>query len=198
MPQVGKSTLFTLLTGAAAPHPGKADPRIGVARVPDPRLEALEALFSPKKKTPATIEFVDIPGVARGDGSSLIDLPAIRGTDAFLHVVRAFPDDSVPHVEGSVDAERDIELLELELMLADLALVTTRLERLDAAIKKLNKAEDRSERDLFVRLKQHLETERPLREIELDAEERKKVRNYSLLSIKAYLLNSPRFPSWFP
>ncbi len=184
LPQVGKSTLFALLTGASAPQPGKPDARVGIARVPDPRLEALAKLFSPKKKTPATIEFVDVPGVSKGDGSSLIDLPALRGADAFLHVVRAFGNDSVAHVEGSIDPERDIEMMELEFMLADLTLVSTRMERLEAAIKKLNKAEDRAEHELFSRLRKHLESETPLREIELSPDDRKKMRNYSLLSIK--------------
>ena len=181
---MGKSTLFSLLTGAPAPPPGKPDPRIGIARVPDSRLEGLEKLFSPRKTTPATIEFVDVAGVAKGDGSSLIDLPALRGADAFLHVVRAFANDSVAHAEGSVDPERDVEMLELEFMLADLGLVTTRLERLEATIKKLNKAEDRTEHELLSRLKKHLESETPLREIELAPEDRKKMKNYSLLSIK--------------
>lgn len=188
LPQVGKSTLFSLLTGAAAPLPGKLDTRIGVARVPDPRLDALANLFSPKKKTPATIEFVDVPGVAKGDGSSLIGLPALRGADAFLHVVRAFESDAVAHAEGAVDPERDIEMLELELMLADLTLVSTRLERLEATIKKLNKTEDRAEHELFARLKKHLESEAPLREIELTPEDRQKTKNYSLLSIKPLVI----------
>ena len=188
LPQVGKSTLFSLLTGAPAPQPGKPDPRIGIARVPDSRLEELQKLFSPKKKTPATIEFVDVPGVAKGDGSSLIDLPALRGADAFLHVVRAFANDSVAHAEGSVDPERDVEMLELEFMLADLGLVTTRLERLEATIKKLNKAEDRAELELLSRLKKHLESETPLREIELAPDDRKKMKNYSLLSIKPLVI----------
>ena len=188
MPQVGKSTLFSLLTGASAPQPGKPDARVGIARVPDPRLDALEKLFSPKKKTPATIEFVDVPGLAKGDGSSLIDLPPLRGADAFLHVVRAFENNAVAHAEGSVDPERDIEMMELEFMLADLTLVSTRLERLEAAIKKLNKAEDRTEHELLSRLKKHLESETPLREIELSSDDRKKMKNYSLLSIKPMVL----------
>ena len=188
LPQVGKSTLFSLLTGALAPQPGKPDPRIGIARVPDPRLEALARLFSPKKKTPATIEFVDVPGVAKGEGASLIDLPALRGADAFLHVVRVFENEAVAHAEGSLDPGRDIEMLELEFMLADLTLVTTRLERLAAAIKKLNKAEDRAEYELLSRLKTHLESETPLREIDLAADDRKKVKNYSLLSIKPMVI----------
>jgi hypothetical protein len=141
-------------------------------------------MYSPRKTTPATIEFVDVPGVAKGAGSSLVDLPALRGVDAFLHVVRAFRNDAVPHAEGEVDAERDVEMLDLELMLADLALVSTRLERLEQAIKKLNKAEDRSEQELFLRLRKHLESERPLREMDASADDAKRLRNYSLLSIK--------------
>lgn len=141
-------------------------------------------MYNPKKTTPATIEFVDVPGVAKGAGSALVDLPALRGVDAFLHVVRAFDNDSVPHVEGDVDAERDVEMLDLELMLADLSLVSTRLERLEQSIKKLNKAEDRAEQELFLRLKRHLESERPLREMEVSSDDAKRLKNYSLLSIK--------------
>ena len=83
LPSAGKSTLFQLLTGAPAPPPGgRPEPRVGIARVPDARVEALAALFQPKKKTPATVEYVDVPGVAKGEGAALVDLPALRGVDA--------------------------------------------------------------------------------------------------------------------
>src|SRR6202008_4533823 len=94
----GKSTFFQLLTGAAAPPPGgRPEPRLGIAKVPDARIEALGAMFNPKKKTLATIEYVDVPGVAKGQGSALVDLPALRGVDALVHVVRAFESESAPH-----------------------------------------------------------------------------------------------------
>jgi GTP-binding protein YchF len=186
---VGKSTLFHLLTGqSAAPSGGRAEARVGIARVPDPRVDTLASLFNPKKKTYATVEYVDVPGVAKGEGAALVDLPALRGVDALLHVVRAFASDVVPHPDGSVDPLRDAKMLELELILADLGAVERRLEKLEANIKKANKAEDVAERVLFEKMKEHLEAERPLREIELSEEERRRLRNYSFLSEKPILL----------
>jgi GTP-binding protein YchF len=186
---VGKSTLFQLLTGAPAPPPsGRPEARVGIARVPDPRVEGLARMYNPKKKTPATVEYVDVPGVEKGQGSSLVDLPALRGVDALVHVVRAFDSDSVPHPEGSVDPLRDSQMLELELILADLTTVEKRLERLDASIKKANRAEDVAERAAFETLKKVLESERPIREATLADEERRRLRNYSFLSEKPLLI----------
>jgi GTP-binding protein YchF len=186
---VGKSTLFQLLTGAEAPQPGsRPEPRVAIARVPDPRVARLAAIFHPKKTTLATVEYVDVPGVAKGEGSALVDLPALRGVDAFVHVLRAFESETVPHPEGTIDPRRDAAILELELILADLATVERRLERLLASIKKAKKAEDVAEHALFLELKEALEAERPLRELELPAEERKRLRGYGLLSEKPLLL----------
>jgi ribosome-binding ATPase len=186
---VGKSTLFQLLTGAApAAAGGRPEPRLGVARVPDARVEGLAAIFKPKKKTLATVDYVDVPGVGKGEGSALVDLPALRGVDALVHVVRAFESELVPHPDGSVDPLRDAKMLDLELILADLGAVERRLERLEANIKKANKAEDVAERALFVKMKDSLEGERPLREIELSDDERRRARNYSFLSEKPVLL----------
>jgi ribosome-binding ATPase len=185
---VGKSTLFHLLTGQSTPPGGRAEARVGIARVPDARVDALARIFNPKKTTYATVEYVDVPGVAKGEGAALVDLPALRGVDALLHVVRAFASEVVPHPDGSVDALRDAKMLELELILADLTAVDRRLEKLDANIKKANKSEDVAERALFQKMKEHLETERPLRELELSDEERRRLRNYSLLSEKPVLV----------
>src|SRR5207247_1738864 len=187
----GKSTLFQLLTGASAPPPGgRPEPRLGVARVPDPRVDALAGIYRPKKKTPATVEYVDVPGVAKGEGSALVDLPALRGVDAFVHVVRAFESDTVPHPDGSVDALRDAKMLELELILADLGTAERRLERLEGNIKKANRADDVAERAGLLKLKAALAAERPLREVVpgLSDEERKRLRSYSFLSEKPLIL----------
>ena len=185
----GKSTLFQLLTGTEPAPPGaRPEPRLGVARVPDPRVEALARLFEPRKTTHATVEYVDVPGVAKGEGSALVDLPALRGVDALVHVVRAFESEVVPHPDGSVDPLRDAQMLDLELILADLGAVERRLERLELNIKKAHKAEDLAERVLFLRLKEELERERPLREADLGEEERKRLRNYAFLSAKPLLL----------
>jgi GTP-binding protein YchF len=186
---VGKSTLFQLLTGSPAPAPGgRPEPRLGIARVPDARLDRLSEIFKPKKRTPATVEYVDVPGVAKGEGSALVDLPALRGVDALVHVVRAFASDVVPHPEGSIDPLRDAKMLELELILADLGAVDKRLERLEANIKKANRPDDVAERIVCVKIKQALESEKPLRELELSADERRRVRGYSFLSEKPLLV----------
>jgi len=184
----GKSTLFQLLTGASAPPPGRPEARLGITRVPDPRVDRLAQIYQPKKQTEATVEYVDVPGVAKGEGAALVDLPALRGVDALLHVVRAFESDTVPHPDGSVDPLRDARMLELELILADLGAVEKRLERLEANIKKANRAEDVSERALFAQLKAALETEQPLRQQQLSEEESRRLRNYSFLSSKPLLL----------
>jgi len=189
LPQVGKSTLFQLLTGAPAPPPGgRPEARVGIARVPDARVERLAEMYRPKKKTPATVEYVDVPGVVKGEGSALVEQAALRGVDALVHVVRAFASDTVPHPDGSVDALRDAKIMELELILADLGTVERRLERLEANIKKANRAEDVAEREVFLKLKQALEEERPLREVSLGEEERRRLRSYSFLSEKPLLL----------
>src|SRR5918995_3268827 len=157
LPTAGKSTLFQLLTGAPAPPPGgRPEPRVGVARVPDPRVERLAEMYRPKKKTPATVDYVDVPGVVKGEGAALVDMPALRGVDALVHVVRAFESDMTPHPDGSVDPMRDARMLELELILADLGAVEKRLEKLDCNIKKLNRAEDVAERALFLKMKEAL------------------------------------------
>jgi hypothetical protein len=185
----GKSTLFQLLTGTpAAPPGGRPEARVGVARVPDPRVDRLAEIFRPKKRTLATVEYVDVPGVAKGEGSALVDLPALRGVDVLVHVVRAFESETAPHPEGSVDPLRDATVLDLELILADLGTVERRIERLEANIKKARKAEDEAERALFLRLQQTLEAERPLREMGLTDDEVRRLRGYALLSVKPVLV----------
>jgi GTP-binding protein YchF len=117
-----------------------------------------------------------------------VDLPALRGVDALVHVVRAFESDLVPHPEGSVDPLRDARMLELELILADLGAVERRLERLEANIKKANRAEDVAERAVFLKMREALEAERPLRELTLTDDERRRLRSYSFLSEKPVVL----------
>jgi ribosome-binding ATPase len=186
---VGKSTLFQLLTGApAAPPGGRPEARVGIARVPDARVDRLAEMYRPKNKTWATVEYVDVPGVAKGEGQALVDQPALRGVDALVHVLRAFASDTVPHPDGTVDPLRDAKIMELELILADLGTVERRLERLDASIKKANRPDDVAERAVFLKLKQALEEERPLREVELTDEEQRRLRSYSFLSEKPILL----------
>jgi hypothetical protein len=189
LPRSGKSTLFEVLMQGAGAHAAQAGrEQLGVVRVPDERVDRLAAIFQPKKRTLATVEYVDVPGVAKGEGGALVDLPALRGVDALVHVVRAFESDTAPHPDGSVDPLRDAKMLELELILADLGTVERRLERLEANIKKASKAEDVAERALFLRLKEALEAETPLREMGMTDEETHRLRGYALLSGKPLLL----------
>src|SRR5499433_2316237 len=121
LPSVGKTTIFNVLTrGKAAAGPGagrKLEPNVAIVKVPDARLDFLSSKFDPEKTTYATVEFVDVQGLVRGKGQDMALAP-VRTVDALLHVVRVFGDESVPHSEGSVDAERDKRDLDYELMLA--------------------------------------------------------------------------------
>src|SRR5262245_58761314 len=124
LPSSGKTTLFELLTKVhEAPRThGKAEANVGISRVPDVRLDQLTALFNPKKRVPATVEFADM-AAGRGDAKSLVDVVAYRNADALLHVVRAFRDASVPHPSTTIDPSRDVRLVEEELILTDLGSV---------------------------------------------------------------------------
>ena len=183
LPKSGKTTLFNLLTGSSVTtaryDSGRAELHTGVARVPDPRVGVLRGLFDPKKTTYATFEVVDLAGIAKGERGGL-ETKEFRNADALLHVVRAFPDAAL----GAPDPKRDIEDLETELLLADLEVVERRLERLEASIKKQRKDAEVKERELLVRLKGALESERPLRGEPLTADEDKTLRGFTFLSAK--------------
>jgi len=183
LPKSGKTTLFNLLTGSSVAtaryDTGRAELHTGVARVPDPRVDVLRGLFNPKKTTYATFEVVDLAGIAKGERAGL-ESKEFRNADALLHVVRAFPDEAL----GAPDPRRDIDDLETELLLADLEVVERRLERLEASIKKQRKEAEVKERDLLVRLKVALESERPLRAESLTADEDKVLRGFTFLSAK--------------
>ena len=149
-PGTGKTALFQLLTSAReAPREGEGDEddaNVGVSRVPDDRLDHLTALFNPRKRVPATVEFADVAGAGgRASAQALLDVAAFRNADALLHVVRMFRDPSVPHAAGSVDPARDVRTMEDELILADLGVVERRLERLERDLKKGNNADLKKE-----------------------------------------------------
>jgi hypothetical protein len=192
LPQVGKTTLFKILTKAHLDaQAAKAATHVGVARVPEPRLEKLAALFNPKKITHATIEYVDVGGLAREKARESASLTQLRDVDALAHVVRAFENPTVPHPSGSIDPFRDAENLDLELMLADLDQVTRRLERLEKDLKKKKETELEFEQAVLFRCKKALEAAQALREIEFTAAERKKLTGFMFLSQRPilYVLN---------
>lgn len=186
LPKSGKTTLFNLLTGSAVPtaryDAGRAELHTGVARVPDPRVDRLSALFTPKKTTYATFEVVDLAGIAKGERAGL-ETKEFRNADALLHVVRAFTDE----VSGPPDPRRDIVDLETELILADLDVVERRLERLEASIKKQRKEAEVREQEILRGLKAALEAETPLRAVDLTIEDAKAIRGFTFLSEKPIL-----------
>jgi len=188
-PASGKTALFQLLTSVreAPRHGGKADANVGVARVPDDRLDRLTALFNPRKHVPATVEFADIAG-ARTGAQALLDVAPFRNADALLHVVRMFRDPSVPHPSGAIDPVRDVRAMEDEVILADLGVVERRLERLERDIKKGGAADLRKEQDTLVECRAALEHGRPLRALQLPAEAAKRLRGFQFLSAKPLLL----------
>jgi ribosome-binding ATPase len=191
-PSVGKTALFQLLTSAReAPRSGgRQEANVGVARVPDERLDRLTALFNPKKHVPATVEFADMGGAggAKANAAALLDVAPFRNADALLHVVRMFRDPAVPHASGSVDPARDVRTMEDEVILADLGVVERRLERLERDLKKAGNAELRKEHDVLIRCRAALEEGRPLRALELGAEDARRLRGFQFLSAKPLLL----------
>ena len=190
-PSSGKTALFQLLTSAReAARPGKAEAHVGVSRVPDERLDRLTAMFNPRKRVPATVEFADIAGAggAKTGAAALLDVAPFRNADALLHVVRMFRDPSVPHPAGSVDAARDVRAMEDEVILADLGVVERRLERLERDLKKSSSADLRKEQEILVRCREALEAGTPLRALQLGGEDAKRLRGFQFLSAKPLLL----------
>lgn len=189
-PSTGKTTLFQLMTAAreTARGHGRAEALIGVSKVPDSRLDRLTAMYNPRKRVPATIEFADIAVAGSGTAQALVDVAAYRNADALLHVVRAFRDASVPHVSGTVAPARDVQAMEDELILADLGIAERRLERLDKDLKKSRTPELEREREVMVRCQQALEAATPLRALDLSHDDKRRLRGFQFLSAKPLLL----------
>ena len=199
LPKSGKTTVFNVLTK------GKADtttytttslaPNIGVSKVPEPRLQILEKIFHPKKVTYAEVRYVDIIGTGKdfgkGEGISGQFLNYLSNADALLHVVRAFEDDNVPHIEGNINPKRDIATMNLELVFSDLTIIERRLKKLEESLKSAKQAEREpllKEQALLQKTRSELEKEIPIWQQNLTAEEIKSFANYQFLTAKPMLL----------
>ena len=190
LPNVGKSTLFNAITNAGAESANypfcTIDPNVGVVAVPDKRLDALTEMYHPKKTTPAVIEFVDIAGLvkgaSRGEGLGNKFLSNIRMTDAIVHVVRCFDDDNVIHVEGSTDPIRDIDIIDLELIMADVEMVDRRIDKAQKAAKGDKKF--LHEVEVFTGLRNWLNDGKSARSYECDEDDAALIATSDLLSLK--------------
>ena len=190
LPNVGKSTLFNAITNAGAESANypfcTIDPNVGMVAVPDERLDKLAEMYEPDKKTPAVIEFVDIAGLvkgaSKGEGLGNKFLSNIRMTDAIIHVVRCFDDENVIHVEGSTDPLRDIQIINLELVMADLEMVQRRVEKATKAMKGDKKFAH--EVELFTALQKHLDEGKLARTFACSEEDAALLATSELLTLK--------------
>ncbi|MBM3754112.1 MAG: redox-regulated ATPase YchF [Acidobacteria bacterium] len=192
LPMTGKTSLFTILTGVHEPaRVGQMDARVGVAKVPDPRLDALAKIFEPPKVTYATVEYLDFPSISKEALANASYLAGLRVADSIAHVLRVFTDETVPHEKGSVDPLRDAADVEVELILSDLVVIEKRMERLEKDRKKQKSPELDHEFDILTRCKQALEADQPIRNLEFTADEEKRIRGFQFLSQKPmlYVLN---------
>jgi hypothetical protein len=188
----GKTTLFQLMTSpkemGRAAH-GKGDVSVGISKVPDARLDRLTAMYNPKKRVPAVVEFTDAVVTGRsGVAQALVDVAGYKNADALVHVVRAFEDEAVGHPLGSVDAARDARAMEDELILADLGVAERRLERIEKDLKKNRTPELERERAILSDCRSALESGRPLRALELGGDDQKRLRGFQFLSAKPLLI----------
>jgi ribosome-binding ATPase len=189
LPMTGKTSLFTILTGVTQEsRMGSTAVKTGVAKVPDPRVEALAELYQPPKITYATVEYVDAPAISKENLRDPAYLASLRVADAFAQVLRVFKDETVPHEHGSVDPARDFDDVETELILSDLVVVEKRLDRVDRDRKKTRNPELDSEYALLIRCKEALEANTPLRNLEFTGEDEKRIRGFQFLSQKPMLL----------
>ena len=199
LPNVGKSTLFNAITKKnilAANYPfATIDPNVGVVTVPDERLAKLEAMYTPERTIPTSFEFTDIAGLVKGasqgEGLGNQFLSYIRETDAICEVVRCFEDNNIIHVEGGIDPIRDIEIINLELTIADLEIVGNRIDKMKKKVESSKDKEALIEMEALKKAKEALEKNIPLRLIDFSQEEQRALKSYSFLTIKPmiYLAN---------
>ena len=189
LPQVGKTTLFEVLTRT---HPHESHRRdeahLGIVRVPDERLDRLAKLFPSPKVTHATAEFVDVAAISKETLKETAYLVNLRTMDGLAHVVRLFHNDAVAHLPGALDPLRDITNVEVDLLLADLGVAENRLEKLEKERKKIKSAELEKEQGVLEQARQWLDAGKPLREADWTADEKKQIRGFSFLSEKPMLV----------
>lgn len=192
LPNVGKSTLFNAITKKnvlAANYPfATIEPNVGVVELPDERMTFLRDLYNPKSFVPTAFEFIDIAGLvsgaSKGEGLGNKFLAHIREVDAICEVVRCFDNANITHVSGKVDPARDVDIINMELMLADLEVVENRINKIGKKASLSTDKETKFEAELLSKLKDALENEMALRDLVLDEEELKKAKSYNLLTIK--------------
>jgi hypothetical protein len=194
LPYSGKSTLYQTITKTHIDPLAlaKAETHHAIVKVPDARLDKLSALFNPKRTANATIEFVDVVGLKKGEsGSTQFTtnfLASVKTNDALVQVVRLFANDAVPHPDGSIDAARDIAAFETEFLLSDLAVVETRLERIKKQAMKSGDEASKREIPVLEKCHQTLNATKPLRDVEFTKEELHTLKTYQLLSAKPMLI----------
>lgn len=192
LPNVGKSTLFNAITKQeilAANYPfATIDPNVGTVIVPDKRMEVLESMYNPDRTIPTTFEFTDIAGLvkgaSKGEGLGNKFLSHIRETDAIVEVVRCFEDNNIIHVDGNVDPIRDIEVINVELILADLEIIDNRINKIGKKAQTTRNKEDLKEYNLLIRIKESLEKNIPIRKLDFDEDEEKVLSSFNLITKK--------------
>ena len=192
LPNVGKSTLFNAITKQcilAANYPfATIEPNVGIVNVPDYRIEKLNEMYNPMRLIPTSYEFNDIAGLVKGastgEGLGNKFLSHIREVDAVVEVVRCFDDDNVIHVDGSVDPIRDVEVINIELIMSDLEIIDNRINKIGKKAMTTKDKKDIKEIELLTKLKENLESGIPVRKIEMDEEELNIISSFNLITLK--------------
>src|SRR6266508_1583512 len=188
LPQVGKTSLFKILTKAQldthAMH--SRDAHVGIAKVPDERLDKLSALYNPKKTTHATVEYVDVAAIGKEALKESAYALRLRDVDSLTHVLRAFEDPAIPHV-GEINPLKDARNVEADLIVSDMVQIEKRMEGLEKDLKKIKSDDLVREHELLLKCKAQLESGRPMRELELNANDKRRLRGFAFLSQKPIL-----------